>query len=300
MKDLASTLLTLISGLLIASTSSSQDIPADFPTEIASGVMLSEPGISTSTLKVSFPYSPGVFQIAVHREERQTPNDEWVFRKRIDSTNYIITAVSARRGGEVLFVAGMKADGTSIIERWWYDYPDGRFITDYIDPTPPLSAPLTEPYRPTIAIRGGTWKPIRGVPAPKKTIVYEGPEGPFTVMQADPEGRFLLLYDYSLKSLRKIDTGNPGVISTLYTAQEHPQLLELGSMEARDRTSGERVIVLWKMLPNPGPLSSEVFTLIFDSNNDGAFETIEVFTYADYKNSQYWDPSEWVHLWRGL
>lgn len=284
---------------IVSTIGRAQVVPSNFPLEIAHGEPQIEPGITTPTLVLSFPFSPGSFELSVQRSERQSSLHEWVTRRRRESTPYIMTAISARRGGEVLYVAGMKADGKSIVERWEYNYPDGRHAPTFLDPNPALPIALASPFRPTTAIRGGVWKPLRGIPAPQKTVIYEGTEGPFTVIEADPESRFLLLYDYTQKSLRRVLTSTPGILETLYTAQDHPQLTELGSMEARDRASGERVIVLWKIMPRNRSLADEVFTLLTDTDNDTTFDAIEAFPYADYKLSQYWSPGDWIFLWQG-
>lgn len=283
----------------VASTTvAAQVVPAEFPAEIAHGEGLVEPGITTPTLELSFPFSPGSFEVTVQRRERRSPSHDWVMRTRTESTSYIMTAVSARRGGEVLFVAGMKADGTSIVERWEYDYPDGRHVSTFIDPDPAPPTAIPSRFRPTTMVRGCDWRPLRGIPAPRKTVVYEGPDGPFTALEADPEGRFLLLYDYSLKSLRRVLSVAPSVLETLYTARDHPQLVEVGSIEARDRTSGERVFVVWKVMPRKRPLAEDVFTLLIDEDNDTELDSIETFSYAAYKESRYWSSSGWIFLWQ--
>src|SRR5690606_21185872 len=115
-----------------------------------------------------------------------------------------ISAVAARQGGDTVYVAGLTDDGQDVIEEWTFDPPDGQWILRApTSPPPPLGVAMG-PFVPTLTVQGGG----SYAPPPDSTYVTPtiravirrghpeepgSPLGHVRSMDADPEGRFLVL-----------------------------------------------------------------------------------------------------------
>lgn len=284
-------------GLVLLTIPRVEGPPANFPDETVSP-RASILCIDSPVLRRTVTFSPGGKTLSVVRHERASAQDAWTREGRTYGASYFITDVSQRRAGETLFVAGVKPNGATIIERWEFPPTVNRYSASYVDPAPLIGTPVSDPYRPTVSISGGTWAYGRGaLPAAQKTVIYEGTAGVFSRVVADPEGRFLLLYDYDSESICQMVLGSgPPTFQVLYTSADHPQLDQLHDFEPRDSPTFGRTVVIWREYPHRNAAGDETFTLIFDADNDGTFESIESYSLSQYKLTAYWGASDWIFL----
>jgi len=112
-----------------------------------------------------------------------------------------------------------------------------------------------------------------------KTELYRGSTlGDISGLNADPEGRFVLLLHGSPLQISKLDLASGFNISTLYASTDIPHLLTNPYLIApRNHISSGRV---WKILGD----STRYRTLLFDQDYDGNFESWQTYTAQDYTN----------------
>lgn len=234
-----------------------------------------------------FDWNFGATEIQWQRLER--PNNtasDWRKSTNAFTTSYEITAACCRAGGDDVFVAGKQSDGDIVIERWTFSPRDGRW-----QHVPPAMQPIGTQmpvYSGTTAVKGGTWTtPPETHASPRRAVVLESNSYSLVRgMDVDPEGRFLLFQDHDDGTLYRIrlDEGTPGAPEVLFTAAQIPSLAATVWIRPCDQiSSGHRVWVLLEPDTSAKQKGTCATVLLWDTNNDGAFDSSETMLFKDYQ-----------------
>ena len=202
--------------------------------------------------------------------------------------------MAATNGGDVLFVAYMDDLGKLFIERWTFHIDDGRWI--HTAPSIP-----TPQYSGVTQIKGGVFAAPTSenhVTPRRKTIFRGGTDiAELRAMEADPEGRFLLLYE-NTRILWKlpISAGTSGPAAVLYDQTSAPELTIVRDIQAHDHTLG-RVYVCTEMRSD-SELNAQTHVLLVDNENDGVFDSKLDVSYADWTESSTYGIGSWTPIFR--
>jgi hypothetical protein len=258
-------------------------------------------GVQSDVLKQTYLFATGSGSISVLRHERPDAQSDWVIHKDEFTVSYHVTAICCREGGDDLFVAGMQDDGTSVIERWSFLLPPGRQSLRFAGSPPPIGNPLPI-YSASIVISGGGSYVPPGTysryPDPRRRLLFSGTTGPFTAMEVDPEGRFLLTYNLQEAAIQVMALdASPLALTTAYASGTHPQLDQIASIEAREFDGEGRKYLLRRKYGHSFPRSQEVYGIISDPENDGLLNSLQFFDAASFSASPYGQWSDWRLLW---
>jgi hypothetical protein len=239
----------------------------------------------------SFLLTIGSTKMSVLRRERETSTNPWIVFTDECSVDYHVTGFAAREGGDEVFLAGVTHDGVMRIERWRYILPDGHQAMRYpLNQPPAIGTPQAE-YNPVVAPLGGTFIAFTQLPQPRKRSVYSTDVIVYTALAADPEGRFLLAYDYTHKRIVRFPLASlPSSPEVLFSSTTHPELAQVSSISIRD-FPGEGRKALTRRNFASEPSSAEVYGVMHDANNDGNWESIQFFTDSQFASAPYgnWD-----------
>jgi hypothetical protein len=133
--------------------------------------------------------------------------------------------------------------------------------------------------------------------------MWESPSGPITAMAADPEGRFLVIWNYATQTLLRMSlvedpAATPVTMTTLYSAASSPLLDKVGDIEIRDFPGEGRKILIRRDTTQTWAKSTERFSVIADNNNDGVFESINFFSSTEMDASPYGVWETWTLFWK--
>jgi hypothetical protein len=233
------------------------------------------------------------------RCERGVAEGPFHCQETVESTSFLITAFAARAGGHDVFVAGVRADLSCVIERWTSPVRRGGWSVSVAAPpsmtvgfpAPPVSF-VQQPFQTS------SWQPLPtsgpGLPALGRSELLSWPVGPITAMAADPEGRFLLFYDLALQSLFRLDLAGPSAQPVfLLTVADVPTLDQVGFMEFHDFEGEGRKCLIRRCYESSWTDSAESYLILSDAENDGIFESRTVLSHAPWKSSPYGDWSKW-------
>lgn len=264
-----------------------------FPEEILNLFSLSYPTVLGSDLLYqSYGIVTGDAEVGLLRRERMSSNDAWQEYTGTYSTSYAIAGFASRQGGDEVFLSGVEFDGTAKIERWRLVLPDGHQAVRYPLPTPAIGVPQPA-YAPVVAPLGGTYIPTGGLPQPRRRTLHSSSTHVYTALAADPEGRFLLAYDYTDEALVRFPLASiPSAPEVLFEVATHPQLDQVSSIEIRDFATEGRKALLRRNYGHEPP-SSEVFGVMHDEDNDGEWESLEFFSTTKFAASAYGNWSSW-------
>ncbi len=301
--------------LLWALPAWSQDAPpSGFPWEAHDPHSIVLPGVDHPVYKQRYSLAVAGQVVQRTRVERASTSADWRSEEGEFSVSYFFTCWTGREGGDVIYLCGMKATGESIIERWTFPVPNGRWVVRYPGATPAIGTPAMA-YSPVVAVKGGgVWRwsngnfqqgsltpPIPPQPSasPQISILYEGSDGPFSSMAVDPEGRQLLLYDFQEKAIQRLRLAPLGTsLETLYGAQAHPVLDQVGSLDVRDFAAEGRKLLIRRQYAQTFVGSAEVFTIASDPDNDGNFDGLVSYDRTAFEGSPYRNWPQWKEFWR--
>lgn len=277
-----------------------------FPYSICCGVGDSSALLADSELLyVAARATRGGRTVRIHRKERPLVSVDWNSSKVDFTTSYRITAVTGYKSGRVLFVAGIKADGNDIVERWVFSYRNGRIISKVAPGTNPiiiagapqasaswvtgtagsdfLSDPFQIPYTPPAH--------IGNIPSPQRTVVYD-PEanvGHIRNMNVDPEGRFLLFQLHSTSELylwnfatSTLPMSPALAFENLVMGPDGPSGLSILSKNSittsvYDHPVEGRILKIYSMAPSFSTTEID-YGAMKDIDNDGVWDSTEVWT----------------------
>ena len=208
-----------------------------------------------------------------YEQDPSTPDlvHEFTLEERLP---FSLTDVAWREGGNELFVAGMRKDGSAVIELFKGTPRVGGYHlrTVHSGPTPlghPLSAHV---YREELT--GGTFiPPQESPPAPcARRVLFAGSKlGLVRRMVADPNGRYLLLLTYPKDELYQLDLATSAPEPRLlYSPASLPELRGARTLDLmRHKAEGLLVVVT----PAEGRfVKSHVRIVLPDPDNDGVFD----------------------------
>lgn len=285
--------------LSLAGSGAAQDSrPSNYPWEAYNPDAYSLPGVMSEVFRQQYRVIAAGQTIAKTRFERANADAAWKTEDEEYTVSYFFTSWCGREGGDEIYLCGLMPSGQTIIERWRYTVPAGRWIV-HCPTQSPLGTPAAD-YQPSIVVKGGgewRWSKAKTYPPdPQRRVLYEGNEGPFTAMDVDPEGRQLLLYDFTTKAIRRINLANSVTsIETLYTAQAYPHLSQLSSLELRDFGTEGRKLLTRKQYA--GSNLEEVFGVFSDPDNDGNFSSVAFLTRSAFVASPYGNWPSWQQFW---
>ena len=282
----------------------SAQLPGGLPQRLR-GLRSLKIAIDSPQVRQSFSYYLGGQDVQTIRFERSpasTDPDDFIRRGSTLTTSYLVLDVAQRNGGDELFVAGVKANGESIIEKWVFGRINGEYVVDYPAPTA-LGSPAG-PFVPALHIKGGgAYKLPKGPgglilePVAQRSILYEGGLGPFLAIEADPEGRFLLMWSYSDHSVRQLLLTAPGASpASIYNASAVPALAQIYGIEAREfGPPGTRRYLLRSAFPGD---QFETYTVLSDDENDGVFESADSYDSSAWEVSPLGNWGQWTLFYK--
>lgn len=304
--DLASTVLaTLLAVSSVSATPLPQGLPLAFPEEIA------EQGTVRTTVKSplfmqTYWVDAGTSSLLRVRSERVAATDRWTTRRQELSVSFAITAFAWRNGGDEIFLAGLRRDGTTTVERWRFDEREGAREVRYQSAPPPVGVPQAA-YTPAVSIRGNVEfrsDQPNSVPVdPTRLVLWDSTVGPITAMAADPEGRYLVIWNYSTQTLQRAllvedPTATPISFTAIYSAATSPLLDKVGSIEIRDFGTEGRKLLLRRHTKQTWKAATERFHVIADANNDGVMDSIQSFSVSEIESSPYGTWETWKEFWK--
>jgi len=238
------------------------------------------------------------------RCERSSTEMQFQCLENTESTNYLLTALASRLGGQVAYLAGILADGTCVVERWVTDpRPGGWSVGLSGPPTPPLGIPALPLSFVRTAAHTPTWQPApigqAGLGPISRSTVFTSPFGPITAMDVDPEGRFLLYYDLGIGALFQRDLLQPNAPPTILAqSSTTPTLTQVGSLELHEFDGEGRKCLVRRAYGSPWSAAEESYLVLHDAENDGHFEGATVLSQAQWEASPYADWSKWRLFWK--
>lgn len=254
-----------------------------------------------------------VYQIQPHfgsasalrvRLERAHEGQAFERSENWESAHYLFTAVASRLGGQVAYVAGIREDGSCVVERWITEPREaGWSVALATPPAPPLGTPTGPAELVYEVAHAEEWQPLRsgqsGLGPVARSTVFTTPAGPITAMAADPEGRFLLYYDLGLGTLFQRDLLAPDAPPTaIAPPSTGPGLDQVGSLELFDVEGEGRKCLVSRSYGQPDDVGQESFLVLHDAENDGLFESSTALTREQWQAFPYADTSKRRVFWR--
>ena len=216
-----------------------------------------------------------------------------------ESTHYLFTALASRLGGQVAYAAGIREDGSCVVERWITEPREaGWSVALTSPPAPSMGAPAGPAKLDYHIAHAEKWRPLplghSGLGPVLRSTVFTTPAGPITAMAVDPEGRFLLYYDLGLGTLFQRDLAAPNATPiTIAQSSTTPTLDQVGSLELLDFAGEGRTCVVTRSYGHPDEAGKESYLVLHDAENDGLFESSTVLSRDEWQASPYADASKW-------
>lgn len=248
-----------------------------------------------------------VFQIRPHygsasaqrvRLERAHEGQPFERSENWESAHYLFTAVASRLGGQVAYLAGIREDGSCVVERWITAPREAGWSVALASPS---ARPMGTPSGPAELVydvaHAERWQPLRvgqsGLGPVVRSTVFTTPAGPITAMAADPEGRFLLYYDLGLGTLFQRDLSAPdGPPTAIAPSSTAPGLDQVGSLELFDVEGEGRKCLVSRSYAQPDDVGKESYLVLHDAENDGLFESSTALNREQWEASPYADTSK--------
>ena len=300
---------TLFTGVVVfTGTVAAQSIPLEpepvnlgalkFPGDIYQPYLITV-GLGDEVFRQGYSWSIGGTSIRRTKQERADADDTWVFMEGTQDAGFIIPALAARNGGDEIYVAGLRQNGSAVIERWTHGpRVHGWSVTFPLPSDVKALGQPAPPAVPVVNVAGGPpWAPVRDVDKvlspPRRVEVYSSPDGPLHGMSADPQGRYLIFFDMGRGELIQLDlTQVPFQTNVLSTPASDPPLAAAGNIQVMD-FEGEGRHLLVRPVLSDVQLEPETYHVFSDTENDGAFESVEVMDEAEWDSSIYSDWSKW-------
>lgn len=303
---LLATATPLACATIVAEPASKQGF--QFPSQLVSLDVTSNAGITDNEIANGIQWAGGGNRIILRIQEKNPDTEAWEKTAFTYSVPYSVTAVSARRAGKFVFVAGAYSNGDAVVERWVFPTVTGSFFAVVEPPETPVGVDR-DPFAVNLSIKGGTYIShasryaqasgggvgISSQPIPQKTEMYRGSAyGLFGSIAVDPEGRFLLLHSFDNHNLYSVNvTGPPFTFQVLYTPSQIPHLTNVTNMQLLDHwTSNNRFVLLSQLEGSSVPLGAQR-TVIFDYDNDGQFDGFQTLSPTQWASSPFADSDEW-------
>ncbi|MBL8842102.1 MAG: hypothetical protein JNL90_11320 [Planctomycetes bacterium] len=216
-------------------------------------------------------------QVTVIRKERESTaaTAAWSVQEQLLPVGFVPTAVEPRvAGGQLteLYLAGMRTDGSAIVECWSFEYG---------------ATPTGAPY---VAL---AQRPLPIVQ--RATRLASTAYGTIRALGVDPEDRFLLFLSYEKPALWKLALPGDGV-TKLHDATSLPALAHKGSIRFRTHVTEGRQVHLTNRQPyqRPDPSLPDPLVVLRDRDDDGTFDSVWVPTDAEWSAGKYDRAESWT------
>lgn len=226
-------------------------------------------------------------RVVVGIQEKDPATGNWSSEQYVYSTSYNVLDVAYRLGGQELYIAGIQLERgggyTDIVEKWVFPTPAGGYTFTVAGGVTSVGTARTT-FSGSATITGGTYAaPLKRTstpqPVPNQTIIYSQPSGGhINCLAADPEGRFLLLHNYTSGDVSSLDLVSANSVPQLvYSATQVPALTGVRSIALHDVRLIGRIC---RLSPeNRSGAYSTVSTQVavfVDPENDGTFNSFTV------------------------
>ena len=217
--------------------------------------------------------------------EQELPPGELVWEKSTFhlTTSYAVEAV-APRGGSELFLAGL-AERTqeTVLEQWVIQPIGGAYVVSRPSTSASLGTPVGS-VATVVSVAGGTYVPSGQRPEPfhvDREELWRGTlPGRVVRMAADPDGRFLLAATDD-GVLRRFLLDGTEQWTVLYDQTAIPALGSITALRVYDSSALGRLLVVHGK--DPSGVSSSLYGIAFDAENDGIYESTEIGNSGDWK-----------------
>lgn len=222
--------------------------------------------------------------LTVTTDEKDPVSGNWYGSQKTYSVSFDIVALCSRTANEI-YLVGTSATGEDIVERWQLPAESGAYYASRPVSSSPIGTPATVGQT-FIQVQGGSFvsPPGRTDLRPTKDQIYVGyaTSGIYSIT-ADPEGRFVIVLGGTdpVRTLFQIPN-SPGSTPVALYSSPAPDLFMVAAdaVLARDRLDIGRVYFLSSRDANQLGIYA---TLLFDPDNDGAFDSATSYSYPDYQ-----------------
>lgn len=244
-------------------------------------------------------------RVVVGLQEKNPTTGQWVSTQYVFSTSYRVLDVAFRLGGQELFIAGVQIDGEDyidVIEKWVFPPTPGAYAVSLNGGTTPLGVPRGS-LSAGISILGGTYQDASNristpQPVPTKTMLYSARNGGhLNCIVADPEGRFLLVHNYTTGDVSSMDLSNPRAgLQVAFSSGQNSALASAQTMVLHDVPEVGRICRLTaENRYGAYPSGSNLTTVLVDADNDGIFNSFTVHSSVEITQglTPYGDSANW-------
>ncbi len=245
-----------------------------------------DPTAITPTLRQSVGFTGGGTKVVLFRSERATSTASWEVNKWAYTTDMKLVDVVHRDGGNELYVAGIRETASgceSVVEQWKLGQQNGmRYMRYPGSGTRGTPSPTPFIAGVSVGVTGPAYVPMaeRRFPQPPvtKTVLFSGNSiGTIARLEADPEGRFLLMQSHDTGNIYSIDPSAVGVPVLEFSAATIPALADADSLNVLEHETLGRFYILENFVGHVHVTGASTKVVILkDTNNDGVFDGHEV------------------------
>lgn len=209
-------------------------------------------------------------------------------------TPYEVHAVSGRQADE-LYVAGRTRTGEDLLEKWLLDSQTGAHFFSVSSVSTPIGTPAAAVPGTSGGIVGdGEYVPGADRPSIPRLNRFEfyrgGAFGGVVDLSSDPQGRFIIVLSAGRRALYRVPIQNGATPALLYTATDLPFLELARRIHRRQHHAQGRVYIL---RGDTDALGRSLTLMLFDSDNDGEFESTRTLSKSAYA-AQGYDGQVWL------
>lgn len=276
-------------------------LPPQFPTELRSyDPQELHAFLFTDVYRHSAQQYGGRDWVRVIRHQMQTATSSPITVRKEVTIAGQITEITARDGGNEIYVAAMKANGEALVERWIFTPSNGAYVYGTGQPIPPVGV-AQPPYHSAASVHvqgGGSFSATSAatIREPRRTTIYESSlNGLVEDLVVEPEGRFLLMMMHQTHKILRVDLTDPSFpTQTVFEPAQYPMLVPAEDLTLWFHATEGRMYVLREVSPFT---SSPEILLIRDSNNDAILESPQALTHDQFIAAGYEEPGLWKELW---
>ncbi len=244
-------------------------------------------------------WAPGSSTITWQLTEKDpAANGEWHRLEIVESMPFTVTALGAREGGREVYIAGVKRDGKVVIEKWLYGARPKGWALAAPAPAAPMGQPMPE-FVPVESLNGTGWSaPKSTVPNPAVRSTYWSSSNSevISALNVDPEGRYAIGVTYPSGNVLQFDLTTPNSIPQLiFSAADDDYLQGVTVIDMWHHSTEGRMVILTKRVG--GWTFDDNRAVIRDSNNDGAFEALDVLSGAEWDAADYSKDDSFRKYW---
>jgi len=203
----------------------------------------------------------------------------WYTWQKSFSTSFGIEMIRGRDSENYVIGGTDELTNETVIEGWRFTTPSGGLVAKRI---PETSGPIGTPIpltTPDLDLVGGLFiQPSERVLSspPQKSVLYRGAGIHIGTFLVDPEGRFLIVQDSVTGGIYQLVNQQ---LVLLVDPQEYPNLLKFKSIDFYQYSNHDRILAV-RTGGHPHKMIA-----IYDSENDGNFETISEMAIDEFNDT---------------